>query len=187
MITCWRYAIFNAIYPKICYLLCHLPQAMLSFMPHTLQQCYFFLNLILQYLTLTPSYANSSYAMFSGQSQGRILGYCCTKDNFCFLDQYFRDKLSLFLTEVILTNQKEASSPIFKIVNFSKFFGNFMTLCTGMEILAWFLVEAKYYSHTWFLYTTGLLRYQGPPEKWKKAKKFSKSTDKATATLIEIL
>ena len=32
----------------------------------------------LQYITLTPSYANSSYAMFSGQSQERILGYCCT-------------------------------------------------------------------------------------------------------------
>ena len=46
-----------------------------------------------------------------------------------------------------------------------------MTLCAGMEILAWFLVEGKYYLHTWFLCTTGLLRYQGPPEKWKKAKK----------------
>ena len=47
-------------------------------------------------------------------------------------------------------------------------------LCTGMEILAWFLVEGKYYSHTWFLYTTGLLRYQSHPEKWKKAKFFFK-------------
>ena len=42
---------------------------------------------------------------------------------------------------------------------------NYYPLCTGMEILAWFLVEGKYYSHTWFLYTTRLLRYQGPPEK----------------------
>ena len=24
----------------------------------------------------------------------------------------------------------------------------FLALCTGMEILAWFLVEGKYYSHT---------------------------------------
>ena len=32
---------------------------------------------MLQYLTLTPSYANSSYAMFSGQSRGRISEYCC--------------------------------------------------------------------------------------------------------------
>ena len=39
------------------------------------------------------------------------------------------------------------------------------SLCAGMEILAWFLLEGKYYSHTWFLYTTGLRRYQGPPEK----------------------
>ena len=46
------------------------------------------------------------------------------------------------------------------------------TLCTGMEILTWFLVGGKYYSHTWFLYATGLLRYQGPPEKLKKAKIF---------------
>ena len=48
------------------------------------------------------------------------------------------------------------------------------TLCTGMEILTWFLVGGKYYSHTWFLYATGLLRYQGPPEKLKKAKFFFK-------------
>jgi hypothetical protein len=33
---------------------------------------------MLQYITLTPSYANSSYAMFSGQSWWRISGYCCT-------------------------------------------------------------------------------------------------------------
>ena len=38
------------------------------------------------------------------------------------------------------------------------------TLCARMEILAWFLPEGKYYSHTWFLHTTWLLRYQGPPE-----------------------
>ena len=40
-----------------------------------------------------------------------------------------------------------------------------IALCAGMEILAWFLLEGKYYSHTWFLYTTGLRRYPGPPEK----------------------
>ena len=47
-------------------------------------------------------------------------------------------------------------------------------LCAGMEILAWFLEGGKYYSHTGFLYTTELLRYQGPPEKKKKAKKIFK-------------
>ena len=39
------------------------------------------------------------------------------------------------------------------------------SLCAGMEILAWFLLEGKYFSLTQFLYTTGLGRYQGPPEK----------------------
>ena len=63
-----RYAIFYAIYPKLCYRLCHIPRS----------SAIFFLNVMLQYITLTPSYANSSYAMFSGQSQGRISGYCCT-------------------------------------------------------------------------------------------------------------
>ena len=62
-----RYAIFYAIYPKLCYRLCHIPRS----------SAIFFLNVMLQYITLTPSYANSSYAMFSGQSQGRISGYCC--------------------------------------------------------------------------------------------------------------
>jgi hypothetical protein len=62
-----RYAIFYAIYPKICYHLCHIPRS----------SAIFFLNVMLQYITLTPSYANSSYAMFSGQSRGRISGYCC--------------------------------------------------------------------------------------------------------------
>ena len=61
------YAIFYAIYPKLCYILCHIPRS----------SAIFFLNVMLQYITLTPSYTNSSYAMFSGQSQGRILGYCC--------------------------------------------------------------------------------------------------------------
>ena len=61
------YAIFYAIYPKLCYLLCHIPRS----------SAIFFLNVMLQYITLTPSYANSSYAMFSGQSWGRISGYCC--------------------------------------------------------------------------------------------------------------
>ena len=63
-----RYAIFYAIYPKLCYRLCHIPRS----------SAIFFLNVMLQYITLTPSYANSSYAMFSGQSRGRISGYCCT-------------------------------------------------------------------------------------------------------------
>ena len=62
-----RYAIFYAIYPKLCYRLCHIPRS----------SAIFFLNVMLQYITLTPSYANSSYAMFSGQSQGHISGYCC--------------------------------------------------------------------------------------------------------------
>ena len=62
-----RYAIFYAIYPKLCYRLCHIPRS----------SAIFFLNVMLQYITLTPSYANSSYAMFSGQSWGRISGYCC--------------------------------------------------------------------------------------------------------------
>ena len=44
------------------------------------------------------------------------------------------------------------------------------TLWTGMGILAWFLVGGNAtYSHTWFLYIPGLLRYQGPPGKLKKA------------------
>ena len=62
-----RHAIFYAIYPKLCYRLCHIPRS----------SAIFFLNVMLQYITLTPSYANSSYAMFSGQSRGRISGYCC--------------------------------------------------------------------------------------------------------------
>ena len=45
----------------------------------------------------------------------------------------------------------------------------------------------KCYSHTWFLHTTGLLRYQGPQEKIKKANKISKAIAKATAPFIEIL
>ena len=64
-----RYAIFYAIYPKICYRLCHIPRS----------SAIFFLKVMLQYITLTPSYANPSYAMFSGQSRGRISGYCCTR------------------------------------------------------------------------------------------------------------
>ena len=67
VITYWRYAIFNAIYPKLCYLLYHIPRS----------SAIFFLKVMLQYIILTPSYANSSYAMFSGQSWGRISGYCC--------------------------------------------------------------------------------------------------------------
>ena len=64
-----RYAIFYAVYPKLCYRLCHIPRS----------SAIFFLNVMLQYITLTPSYANSSCAMFSGQSRGRISGYCTNK------------------------------------------------------------------------------------------------------------
>ena len=67
MLSFSSYAIFYAIYPELCYLLCHIPRS----------SAIFFLNVMLQYITLTPSYANSSYAMFSGQSRGCISGYCC--------------------------------------------------------------------------------------------------------------
>ena len=70
-----RYAIFYAIYPKLCYRLCHIPRS----------SAIFFLNVMLQYITLTPSYANSSYAMFSGQSRGRISGYCCITIFICWM------------------------------------------------------------------------------------------------------
>ena len=70
MLSFSSYAIFYAIYPELCYLLCHIPRS----------SAIFFLNVMLQYITLTPSYANSSYAMFSGQSWGRISGYCCNTD-----------------------------------------------------------------------------------------------------------
>ena len=73
-----RSAIFYAIYPKLCYLLYHIPRS----------SAIFFLKVMLQYILLTPSYANSSYAMFSGQSGGRISGYCCICKQFlaiCFL------------------------------------------------------------------------------------------------------
>ena len=76
VVTYWRYAIFNAIYPKLCYLLCHIPRS----------SAIFFLNVMQQYIALTPSYANSSYAMFSGQSRGRISGYCCTYSILCLAD-----------------------------------------------------------------------------------------------------
>ena len=33
---------------------------------------------LLQYITLNPCYANTSYAMLSGQSRWLISGYCCT-------------------------------------------------------------------------------------------------------------
>ena len=69
MLSFSSYAIFYAIYPELCYLLCHIPRS----------SAIFFLNVMLQYITLTPSYANSSYAMFSGQSWGRISGYCCSQ------------------------------------------------------------------------------------------------------------
>ena len=77
VITYWRYAIFNVIYPELCYLLCHLSQAMLFLCHIPRSSAIFFLNIMLQYIILTPRYANLSYAMFSGQSWGRILGYCC--------------------------------------------------------------------------------------------------------------
>ena len=73
VITYWRYAIFF----ELCYLLWHIPRS----------SAILFLNAMLQYITLTPSYANSSYAMFSGQSRGRISGYCCNK-NFMHLSKF---------------------------------------------------------------------------------------------------
>ena len=62
----WRYAIFF----ELCYFLWHIPRSI----------AILFLNVMLQYMTLTSSYADSSYAMFSGQSRGRISGYCCNTD-----------------------------------------------------------------------------------------------------------
>jgi hypothetical protein len=56
-----------------------------------------------------------------------------------------------------------------------------------MGILAWFLVGGKYYLHTCFLHTTGLLRYQGPQKNLKRPKKISKALAKVTALFIEIL
>ena len=66
------YAIFYAIYPKLCYFLRHIPHS----------SAIFFLNVMLQYIILTPRYANSSYAMFSGQRWVRISGYCCMRAGF---------------------------------------------------------------------------------------------------------
>ena len=87
-----RYAIFYAIYPKICYHLCHIPRS----------SAIFFLNVMLQYITLTPSYANSSYAMFSGQSRGRISGYCCTS---LIFDGIFRNNSSFFFFGILISKQ----------------------------------------------------------------------------------
>ena len=50
--------------------------------------------------------------------------------------------------------------------NVSSFTTNTWSQWTRMEILICYLVGVKYYSHIWFLHTTGLLsRYQGPQEK----------------------
>ena len=49
------------------------------------------------------------------------------KTIFASMNQYFIDKLRLFLTEVSFDFQKETSSPIFKIAIFSKHFGNCMS------------------------------------------------------------
>ena len=35
------------------------------------------------------------------------------------------------------------------------------------DFLAWLIMGVKYYSHIWFLHTTGLLRYQGPQKSYK--------------------
>ena len=42
------------------------------------------------------------------------------------------------------------------------------------------MVGVKYYSQIWYLHTTGLLRYHGPQENWKRPRKFSKAVPKAT-------
>ena len=60
-----------------------------------------------------------------------------------------------------------------------------------MEILAWFLVGGKYYSHHDFCIPLGFLGIKDLQKNEKRPKKFSKAIDKAidkaTATLIEIL
>ena len=38
----------------------------------------------------------------------------------------------------------------------------------------------KYYSHKWFLHTTGFLRYHGPQKNFQRPRKFSKAIPKAT-------
>ena len=45
-----------------------------------------------------------------------------------------------------------------------------------MGILIWFMKGVKYYSHIWFLHTTGLLRYHWPQENWKRPRKLKKDT-----------
>ena len=51
---------------------------MLSFMAFNPQQCYFFICYATVHNT-NFSYGNSSYAILSGQSWGRISGHCCIK------------------------------------------------------------------------------------------------------------
>ena len=58
---------------------------------------------MLQYITLTPSYANLSYAMFSGQGRGPISGHCCTisdvRDNSDIIASALTWNLGIFIME----------------------------------------------------------------------------------------
>ena len=65
-----------------------------------------------------------------------------------------KENLELSLQSIVILKD------IFDEIKVSKDKVSPYTLWIGMGILAWFLVGGKYYSHTWFLYNTGLL-YQG--------------------------
>ena len=54
-----------------------------------------------------------------------------------------------------------------------------------MGILIWFMVGVKYYSQTWLLHTTRLLRYHGLQENWKRPRKFSKAVPKVESSLYQ--
>ena len=92
--------------------------------------------------------------------------------------------------EVKSTNKSSSCSTIsqrqrFKITTAVSGFAKPKTLCTGMEILAWFLVGGKYIHD--FCIPLDFLGIKDPKKNKKRPKIFSKATDKATATLIEIL
>ena len=94
------------------------------------------------------------------------------------LIRLFAMKLSTFLIGIL----KEFIAKVIPFLRLFHFVKNLawkmycsLPLCAGMEILAWFLLEGKYYSHTWFLHTTGLLRYHGPQENWKRPRRCSKA------------
>ena len=54
---------------------------------------------------------------------------------------------------------------------FLHFFAIHSSQWTRMEILICYLVGVKYYSHIWFLHTTGLLKHQRPQKNKKKSEK----------------